>query len=84
MYVGLINVQRAQWAVMILTEAAYIVHTLYGDDKLSLGNEQGKRENKGKDIPLVGYVLRCHAYIAFRLYLCIFCSVPGNVNLYIF
>lgn len=53
MYVGLINVQRAQWAVMILTEAAYIVHTLYGDDKLSLGNEQGKRENKGKDIPLV-------------------------------
>lgn len=45
---------RTQWTVMILNSLPdNIVRILYGDDKLSLGNERGERENKGKDIPLV-------------------------------
>lgn len=49
----LIN-KGAQWAIMILTSLAdNVVRILYGDDKLSLGNEQGEGENKGKGIPLV-------------------------------
>lgn len=52
MYVDLIYEQKAQWAIMILNSLADNI-VLYGDDKLSLGNEQGGRENKGKDIPLV-------------------------------
>lgn len=51
MCAGLISEQRAQWAIMILTSlVSNTVYILYGDDKLSLENEQGESENKGKDI----------------------------------